>query len=559
MKFVTEIGKIGISRTMLEAVTRAYRQLFEASEGDARRYMKAVLEKMGMSDALEMYYTKEWPGKVYGLIRDYFVHRGGCDVYYVPGIARLIFGSTDDIEDPDMDLWSDVKDIVKFISLAHKGEFSRNLEHISTVQEGPRRGMQVKGPPLNFEELSDMFSREIEDASAAERQEFENAKRSPTGYEIIVLDDFDKAHEFLKYTPEDSPWCYLQNKATFEDYKSNGNKLYLALAPGFENLKPGDKGYGRSMIGFDMGPVDARGMSKMQVCNNRYNHAPDLENENDRSGDSKYTEIELAEILGIPIWKDCPGYSEEELIQSGHINRSILERMFPDFESLRRAVLYKQDAIVEELGVRIEWRQFASLQPFEFMNAHNDLIICYAIPNQETDELTYFDMYRRVSGDIYAITDIGKGSKLVDETGKILNDTWFHQIGKPDSSGFPVPVARKNADHTVEWNLLDSDGKILLDSWYRNLNGPYGRKYIVIKDDDGMARLCLAETGEPILDPMDTIRHNIIDQTHVFMMEKDSLFNYWVDGVFLLDEWTSSPMAYADLYRLMRKRNGLSI
>ena len=74
-----------------------------------------------------------------------------------------------------------------------------------------------------------------------------------------------------------------------------------------------------------------------------------------------------------------------------------------------------------------------------------------------------------------------------------------------------------------------------------------------------MARLCLAETGEPILDPMDTIRHNIIDQTHVFMMEKDSLFNYWVDGVFLLDEWTSSPMAYADLYRLMRKRNGLSI
>ena len=521
--------------------------------------MKAVLEKMGMSDALEMCYSKEWPGKVYGLIRDYFVHRGGCDVYYVPGIARLIFGSTDDIEDPDLDLWSDVKDIVKFISLAHKGEFSRNLEHISTVQEGPQRGMQVKGPPLNFEELSDMFSREIEDASAAERQEFENAKRSPTGYEIIVLDDFDKAHEFLKYTPEDSPWCYLQNKATFEDYKSNGNKLYLALAPGFEKLKPGDKGYGRSMIGFDMGPVDERGMSKMQVCNNRYNHAPDLENENDRSGDSKYTEIELAEILGIPIWKDCPGYSEEELIQSGHINRSILERMFPDFESLRRAVLYKQDAIVEELGVRIEWRQFASLQPFEFMNAHNDLIICYAIPNQETDELTYFDMYRRVSGDIYAITDIGKGSKLVDETGKILNDTWFHQIGKPDySSGFPVPVARKNADHTVEWNLLDSDGKILLDSWYRNLNGPYGRKYIVIKDDDGMARLCLAETGEPILGPMDNIRHTVVDQTHVFMMEKDNLFNYWVDGVFLLDEWTSSPMGYADLYRLMRKRNGLS-
>ena len=557
MEFVSEICRIGISRSMLEVVTGAYRELFEASEGDARRYMKAVLEKMGMSDALEMNYGKEWSGKVYGLIRDYFVHRGGCDVYYVPGIARLIFGSTDDIEDPDMDLWSDVKDIVKFISLAHKGDFSRNLEHITTVQEGPQRGMQVKGKPLNFDELSDMFSREIEYSSAAERQEFENAKKSPTGYDIIVLDDFDKAHEFLKYTPEESPWCYLQHRGTFDDYRSNGNKLYLALAPGFEKLKPGDKGYGRSMIGFDMGPVDERGMSKMQVCNNRYNHAPDLEHENARSGDSKYTEIELAEILGIPIWKDCPGYTETELIKSGHINRSILEMMFTNVESLNRAVLYKQDAIVEELGVLIEWRYLAPLQPYEFRNAHNDLIICYAIANPETDELTYFDMYRRVSGDIYAITDIGKGSKLVDETGQILNDTWFHQIGKQDSFGFPVPVSRKNTDHTVEWNLLDSDGTILLDRWYRNLNGPYGRKYIVIKDDDGMARLCLAESGIPILGPMDAIRHTVSLQTHVFIMEKDRLYNYWVDGEFLLDEWTNSPMGASDLYRMLEKREAL--
>ena len=533
--------------------------LMEASEGDARRYMKAVLEKMGMSDILEIYYGKEWPGKVYGLIRDYFVHRGGCDVYYVPGIARLIFGLTDDIEDPDLELWSDVKDIVKFISLAHKGEFSRNLEHIATVQEGPQRGMQVKGPPLNFEELSDMFSREIEDASAAERQEFENAKKSPTGYDIIVLDDFDKAHEFLKYTPEESPWCYLQSKGTFEDYKSNGNKLYLALAPGFEKLNPGDKGYGRSMIGFDMGPVDEHGMSRMQVCNNRYNHAPDLENENDRSGDSKYTEIELAEILGIPIWKDCPGYTEDELIDRGQVSRTILERMFTSAESLMHVATYEQDEFKEKYGVKVEWCRFSEMQPFEFINTRTDMIICYAIIRNRTDDLIFFDMYRRVGGDRFAITDVGKGSKLVTEEGQVLTDEWYSQIGKADSSGFPVPVARKDANNVNEWNLLDEDGSILLDRWYINLSGPYGRKYIIIRDNDFSANLCDADTGTPIMEPMDNIRHTVVDQTHVFIMEKDKLFNYWVDGVFLLNEWTNSPMGYGDLYTLIRKRNGLPL
>jgi hypothetical protein len=559
MEFVAEIGKIGISRWMMEAVTGAYRQLFEASEGDARRYMKAVLERNGMDDALEYNFGPDWPGKAYNLIRDFFVHRGGCDVYYVPGIARLVFDSSDSIDDPDLSYWEDVNDIVKFISMAHKGEFSRNLEHITTVPEGPQRGMRVKGKPMSFTELSEMFSKEIEDTESEARENFEHANKSPNGYNIIVLDDFDTAHEYLKYTPPTSPWCYLQNKATFEDYKSNGNKLYLALAPGFENLKPGDKGYGRSMIGFDMGPVDERGISKMKVCTNRYNHDPDLEHENNKSGDSKYTALELSEILGIPVWRDCPGYTEDELIDRGQVSRSILERMFTSAESLMHVATYKQEELNEKYGVKVEWCRFSEMQPFEFINTRTDMIICYAIIRNRTDDLIFFDMYRRVGGDRFEITDVGKGSKLVTEDGRVLTDVWYSQIGKSDTSGFPVPVARKDANNVKEWNLLDEDGSILLDRWYANISGPYRHKYIIIRDDDFSANLCDAETGTPILEPMDTIRHTIVDQTHVFIMEKDKLVNYWVDGVFLLDEWTNSPMGYADLYRLIRKRNGLPL
>jgi hypothetical protein len=470
-----------------------------------------------------------------------------------------VFDSSDSIDDPDLSYWEDVNDIVKFISMAHKGEFSRNLEHITTVPEGPQRGMRVKGKPMSFTELSEMFSKEIEDTESEARENFEHANKSPNGYNIIVLDDFDTAHEYLKYTPPTSPWCYLQNKATFEDYKSNGNKLYLALAPGFENLKPGDKGYGRSMIGFDMGPVDERGISKMKVCTNRYNHDPDLEHENNKSGDSKYTALELSEILGIPVWRDCPGYTEDELVERGQVSRSILERMFTSAEELMHVATDEQEAFKEKYGVNVEWCRFSEMQPFEFINTRTNLIICYAIMRKRTDDLIFFDMYRRVSGDIFAITDVGKGSKLVTEDGKVLTDEWYSQIGKSDSSGFPVPVARKNSNNVNEWNLLGADGSILLDRWYPNLSGPYGRKYIIIRDDDFSSNLCDAETGTPILEPMDTIRHTIVDQTHVFMLGKDNLFNYWVDGIFLLDEWTNSPMGYAELYKMIRKRNGLPL
>jgi hypothetical protein len=132
-----------------------------------------------MDDALEYNFGPDWPGKVYHLIRDFFVHRGGCDVYYVPGIARLVFDSSDSIDDPDLSYWEDVNDIVKFISMAHKGEFSRNLEHITTVPEGPQRGMRVKGKPMSFTELSEMFSKEIEDTESEARENFEHANKSP--------------------------------------------------------------------------------------------------------------------------------------------------------------------------------------------------------------------------------------------------------------------------------------------------------------------------------------------------------------------------------------------
>lgn len=287
--------------------------LIEASEGDAYKYTKKVLEAFPevLRNQLRADYGENWTRVIFNKVRDDFIH-SGCDVLFTPGITRILYGELDyDSEDQDTMKVRQLRSIVKFITTAHKDQFTRNLARITVSTEGPTRGQKTISDPLTFDELNDMFSRSIAAASDAERSTFVADKNTPK-YTVIWLKDFEIACQYLKYCTAD-PWCYLEHEDTFENYASTGNKLYLALAPGFEKLKPGDPGYGRSMIGFDMEPQDENGRSHLGVCNNRYNHAEDLEHENNKSGDNKYNEMELSKILGVPVWEAYPGYTSEEL------------------------------------------------------------------------------------------------------------------------------------------------------------------------------------------------------------------------------------------------------
>ena len=293
--------------------------LVESSEGDARKYMKKVLENIGLDKEFIEEYGEHWSEQIFNEIRSRFIHNG-CDVYFTPGLARIAYGEFNmGFDNEDTAGIRRLCQLVRFITMAHKTDFSRNLEHITVVQEGPNRGQKIKSEPFTFEQLNVMFGKVQQQITDTERNEFANSTQTDNGYTIIELKDFETAHKYQPYTdlPGGDSWCYLENESTFNSYRKTGNRTYLALAPGFEKLKPGDKGYGRSMIGFDMGPIDENGYSNLEICNNRYNHAPDLEHENDKTGDSKYNEIELSKILGFPVWEKCPGYTEEELAALG--------------------------------------------------------------------------------------------------------------------------------------------------------------------------------------------------------------------------------------------------
>ena len=301
--------------------------LTEASEGDARKYMKKVLIELGLDKEFEEEYGEHWSEEAFNEIRSRFIHNG-CDVYFTPGLARIAYGDLDmGTDDEDTTKLRLLGQLVRFITTAHKDEFSRNLEHITVVQDGPNKGQKVKSAPCTLDQLNTMFGKVQQQMTDAERDEFNKTLQTDNGYTIIELTDFETANKYQPYTDlkGGDSWCYLESEETFNSYRASGNRTYLALAPGFEKLKPGDKGYGRSMIGFDMGPVDANGHSNLEVCNNRYNHAPDLEHENNKTGDSKYNEIELSKILGFPVWEKCPGYTAEELEKRGIYTKAKLD------------------------------------------------------------------------------------------------------------------------------------------------------------------------------------------------------------------------------------------
>jgi len=468
-------------------LTEAVCALYEASEGDARKYMKKVLQSMNLEGTLKDDYGENWSEEVFNKLRNTFVHQG-CDVYFIPGIARIAYGELgfdDDTEDTQG--IAKLRNLVKFITNAHKGQFTRNLERIEVVQQGPRKGMKVKSNPMTLEQLSDMFSKEQKAVSANARQQVSDELKDSTGngYTIVELKSFEQAHKYLKYCTAD-PWCYLETPYAFRSYANRGNRLYLALAPGFENLKPGDQGYGRSMIGFDMSPIDEDGKSELCVCNNRYNHSENLENEPGvGSGDAAYDEVQLSKILGFPVWKKCPGYTKAELMRMGIVNLDTLKELIP-------SASYLAEITKDSNSSKKFKEQYNIIARESVAGPHNSICfydgdgdeIGYAMQIEDTDKLLWFIDFDQIAGmyDGFAVAVKPRQIYIVSSyDGKILNDSGINHVYAHD--GFPCKVARDVGDEKV-YNFLDSHGKFISDEWFPRVTSFSNGKYSLVTNSD---------------------------------------------------------------------------
>lgn len=481
-------------------LVEAIKALYEASEGDARKYMKKMLQSMGLEQELAEDYGENWSEAVFNKIRDSFVHQG-CDVYFVPGIARIAYGELDfDSDDEDTQKIANLKRLVKFITMAHKGQFTRNLERISVIQEGPQKGMKVKSKPMTYEQLANMFSNEAKSATANEREEYtKNNQSGDNGYKIIELKDFEQAHKLLPYCTAD-PWCYLENEYTFDTYAQSGNKLYVALAPGFEKLKPGDPGYGRSMIGFDMGPVDENGKSELCVCNNRYNHAKNLEHEEGvGTGDDAYNEIQLSKILGFPVWEKCPGYTEEELAGLGRITPVYVKKLVKDVDTITQLLSDEGKAtqFAEQYHLRIHQSDVMDNAVEFFSNDHYYTPVICALATK--DGLVWYKSADTLSLDRCDVMLQDNKHIFVSSEGVILNKQQFDDIDSYKGV-YPITVSmRSEGSRKYQVNYIDHEGQLVSPIWFDSGTTFYRQRSIAEVSKDKKINIMLP-SGKLVFD-----------------------------------------------------------
>ena len=521
--------------------------LLEASEGDAREYMKKALEANGISGELAGRYGAMWAAEAFNDIRDRFVHKGGCDVYFVPGIARIAYGELGyGTGHMDADKVDALAKLVKFISTAHRNDFSRNLERIDTVTEGPRKGMKVRSAPLAFDDIAEMFSRKQKEATEAERAEVEKAGRTDNGYRVIELADFKTANSYYEYTVTDdrgTAWCYLGDEDTFEDYRDSGNRLYLALKDGFERLKPGEPGYGRSMIGFDMGVLKKDGTSEMQVCTNRYNHGKDLEHEEGAgSGDHAYSDVQLSRILGVPVWKDFPGYTAEEQLALGRMDIDGLAEIIRDMDTVRDWAS-NADFYRKKYGMYAERSNFP-IGAYSFYN-RRDFIVGYAIEEGDSGKALWVRTISRLPEDRFLVQFADYRYGMIDRNRRLLTgDERFDTAMAYRAERFPIPVGRKMETDSSKytWNFIDADGHVMLPGWVTNVTQFIPGGYATVRTSDG--KMSIINSDMEFVVRGAEIRP--VADSNAFLVKKDDRYNFFGAGGQGFDPWADMAVPVDD-------------
>lgn len=299
------------------------------SEGDAYRYTKKVLKSLPNAMTLRSIYEEiatergisSWTRAAYQDLRAHFFRDGQCKIRFAPGAARIAFGELSlGTGDEEPEPIGRLHDIIRIISIAHADEYDRYL------------GKDGERP--TFKDFDETYGKRIAAHWGAMRRQLRRRKYGPRRYTIIPLENFETANKYYEYTKPHG-WCHLGSSGAFENYhmaSKNGHsipvKLYLAVLPGFEDIKETDELYGESMLGIDIGPG-----GRLVHVNNRWNHSHD--NVDERKGDNKYDEVELSDLLGGPFFEVCPPYNRNSY-------REYAERLRADTLESNRSIREKR-------------------------------------------------------------------------------------------------------------------------------------------------------------------------------------------------------------------------
>lgn len=557
---------------VIEAVTALYGIILEASEGEAGNYFRKTI-RMASPDIIEQLHDdtvavmeeekpdepeEEWVQWLWNWFRQDFGLRNSEAVYFAPGLARIVLCQPDSDELFNyypLDALSRnaelMKDIIHYITLAHKDEYTRYLVDKKT------------GTPATFYSLVAKFGAALKKHGEELMASLEHLEYTPSDYVIVELKNYETAHKYADYTDlgtdlddEDdrNTWCYLDSEGTFNYYRQDGLiRCYLAYKPGFENLAPGDDGYGQSMLGIDIGPGN-----KLVHCNNRYNHEkdPELDNAANPPGDFRFDARELSHLLGCPYYKACPYYSREERLQMGIVTPEDIAEMLAKGEPINDVVNFgftmeNGDKEIEVCDLHNVLRPNNTLvfntwfekikvakylrKPAYIVYRNDKAMICDIDGHNLLDEY-YKDIYNKNNELVLQRTD-GTENILNYLDGSLYYHNWYLTFPAKlcDSvyaARFPdkkIHFIDQNEDEITEFTV-DAIGLHLADS------------YVVIQKDAQYNIIDLHEF-KPLLDPwFDGYRKAEPEQENVLHVERKTLHNF-VDSTkpdrYLLPMWAS--------------------
>ena len=165
------------------------------------------------------------------------------------------------------------------------------LGYLTTTDVWNEFGNTPEGRNLNgmtAQQLIDAFRGKIKSAGDADKENLSKQDfGGNNGYDIVLIDSFDKAKEYSSYTT----WCVTQKEEAYNNY-TKGGTFYFCLKSGFENVErvagtntPLDE-YGLSMIAVSIYPD-----GKCNTITCRWNH--------DNGGNDKVmTTEELSKVIG---------------------------------------------------------------------------------------------------------------------------------------------------------------------------------------------------------------------------------------------------------------------
>lgn len=471
------------STVLTESVKAIYKVLTESIDGDAGNYFRKFIRTLPpnvvrsiQADVLQVMEEEcpdepkeNWIPWLWNWFRGDFELRNSDAIYYAPGLARIVFG--DEIEkfdyfpkNPLNYYAAQLCKIVHYIAMAHKGEYTRFLVDKAT------------GEPATYATLKDKFGAALKNTAKIARDELAKMKYTPSDYVVEELASFEDTKKFEPYTASHK-WCYFEDKSTFDYYRSGGSiRLYIAYKPGFTKLKPGDPGYGQSMLGIDIGPG-----GELVHCSNRYNHDddPELDNEKNRPGDNRFNAKELSLLLGGPYYQFCPYYSKEERSKRGIVEPEDIIEDLANGEDISIYISGESRGIGDDQILYFRNGRFNVLRP--------DHTLLY---NEPSDWPTDIDVIQFKGEQRYLIWWQDRAN-VYDRQGNALLPDGLDMV-RPDGDRLWLKQGELI-------NIMDSNGQLVYPEWLMEKPLYLCKTRVLIKPKDGMYRL-VDQNMKPVSD-----------------------------------------------------------